>query len=77
MSQPVGPSTPKLGLSIAEFCEAVGISQAYYFELKRGSRAPREMALGTRRIISIDEARRWCAELTATTTKDLRESADA
>jgi hypothetical protein len=56
---------PRLGYSIAEFCTALGISQAHYFEMKRAGEGPREMALGTRRIISIEEAIRWCAERTA------------
>jgi predicted DNA-binding transcriptional regulator AlpA len=56
---------PRLGYSIAEFCAALGISQACYYELKKVGRTPREMELGTRRIISIEEAIRWCAEQTA------------
>jgi hypothetical protein len=61
--QPPSPP-PRLGYSIAEFCTALGISQAYYYELKKAGRGPREMAFGTRRIISVEEAIRWCAEQT-------------
>jgi predicted DNA-binding transcriptional regulator AlpA len=60
---PRGPP-PRLAYSIPEFCAAVGISQAYFFELKRDGKGPKEIALGTRRLISVDEARRWCAERT-------------
>jgi hypothetical protein len=62
-SQPNDP--PRLGYSVAEFCRAVGISISHLYELRTAGRAPRTMAgLGTRQIISIDEARRWCAERT-------------
>jgi predicted DNA-binding transcriptional regulator AlpA len=54
----------KLGLSIKEFCDAVGISVSYFYELKSAGLAPRMMKFGVRWIISVDEARRWCAERT-------------
>jgi hypothetical protein len=58
-------SPPRLGYSVKEFCAAVGISISYYYELKRAGLAPRTMQdLGSRQIISVDEARRWCAERT-------------
>jgi len=62
--QPTGPP-PRLAYSIREFCAATNISAAFYFELKRAGLGPREMALGTRRLISVDEAKRWAAERTA------------
>lgn len=61
--QPTGPP-PKLNYSIPEFCKAAGISLAFFYELKREGRTPREIHLGTRRLISIEEARRWAAEHT-------------
>src|SRR5437588_543309 len=61
--QPTKP--PRLAYSLKEFCQAAGISLAFYYELKNSGQAPREIRLGTRRLISIAEAQRWCAERTA------------
>jgi hypothetical protein len=56
---------PLLGYSIKEFCEAVGISVAFFYELRQAGLAPRCMkGLGTRQIISVEEAQRWCRERT-------------
>jgi predicted DNA-binding transcriptional regulator AlpA len=53
-----------LGYSIQEFCTAVGISLSFFYELKQAGLAPRAMKLGTRRIISVEEAQKWCRERT-------------
>ncbi len=53
-----------LGYSIREFCGAVGISVSYFYELKQAGLAPRTMRLGSRRIISVEEAQKWCRERT-------------
>jgi len=55
---------PLLGYSIQEFCAAVGISLSFFYELKKAGLAPRAMKLGTRRIISVEEAQKWCRERT-------------
>jgi predicted DNA-binding transcriptional regulator AlpA len=55
---------PLLGYSINEFCKAVGISVSYFYELKQANLTPRIMKLGTRRIISVEEAQAWCRERT-------------
>ncbi len=49
----------KLALSIAEFCARHSISVAYFYELRKRGLAPRVMRLGTRRLISVEEAARW------------------
>jgi hypothetical protein len=51
-----------------EFCKAHRISVSYYYELKKLGRAPREMMLGTRRIISAEAAAAWRAENTVEPT---------
>ena len=67
---PTGPSPyqgrapPLLGYSIREFCTAVGISVSYFYELKQAGLAPRTMKLGTRQIVSVEEAQKWCRERT-------------
>jgi hypothetical protein len=59
------PPPVVLGLSIKQFCAAVGISVAYYYELEAAGLAPRVMQFGRRKIISTEEAAIWCRERTA------------
>ena len=61
----------RLGYSIPEFCAAVGISVAFFYELRKVGTAPRTMILGTRQIISVDEAKSWCAERTAASNPEV------
>jgi predicted DNA-binding transcriptional regulator AlpA len=65
---------PLLGYSISEFCAAVGISLSFFYELKQAGLAPRTMNLGTRRIISVEEAHKWCRERTEASAKVVREA---
>ena len=65
---------PLLGYSIQEFCTAVGISLSFFYELKQAGLAPRAMKLGTRRIISAEEAQKWCRERTEASGKVVREA---
>ena len=65
---------PLLGYSIQEFCTAVGISLSFFYELKQAGLAPRAMKLGTRRIISVEEAQKWCRERTEASGKVVREA---
>ena len=48
--------------SIAEFCEAFRLSESMYFKLRTQGLGPREMQVGTRRMISFDAAARWQRE---------------
>jgi hypothetical protein len=45
--------------SIDEFCRDNGISRATYYNLKRVQKAPIEMAVGHRRLISAEAAEAW------------------
>ena len=47
------PSTPRLALSIPEFCEAHGISEGFFYKLKKQGEGPREMKVGARTLISL------------------------
>jgi hypothetical protein len=53
------PPTPRLALSISEFCRAHGISEGFYFKLKKQDQGPREMRVGTRTLISFESAAEW------------------
>jgi predicted DNA-binding transcriptional regulator AlpA len=57
---PRGPPEVEAAMySIAEFCAAHRISRAYYYELLKQNRAPRITRLGTRRLISMEDAAAW------------------
>jgi predicted DNA-binding transcriptional regulator AlpA len=60
------PNPPKLALTIPEFCQAHGISEAFYYELQKRGKGPLTMAVGRRRLISLEDAKRWREECAAT-----------
>ena len=45
--------------TIAEFCRAHRISQSMYFKLRALGFGPREMMVGTRKLISLEAAADW------------------
>jgi hypothetical protein len=45
--------------TIAEFCRAHRISQSMYFKMRNQGLGPREMAVGSRRLISQEAAAEW------------------
>jgi predicted DNA-binding transcriptional regulator AlpA len=51
--------TGKKAFSIDEFCKLHGISRATYYNLKKEGKAPREMAVNARRLISDESAAAW------------------
>ncbi|WP_198164081.1 hypothetical protein [Bradyrhizobium jicamae] len=53
------PPTPRLALSIREFCEAHGISEGFFYKLKKQGEGPREMKVGARTLISFESAAEW------------------
>jgi hypothetical protein len=56
-----GPPVPAAWYSIKDFCAAHRISMAMYFKLKTEKRGPREIAVGTRRYITFEDAAAWRA----------------
>jgi predicted DNA-binding transcriptional regulator AlpA len=60
MDTTINPSvTGKAALSIDEFCSDHGISRATFYNLRKTGRAPLEMKVGARRLISIEAAAAW------------------
>jgi predicted DNA-binding transcriptional regulator AlpA len=53
------PPTPRLALSISEFCEAHGISEGLFYKLKKQGKGPREMKVGARTLITFESAAEW------------------
>ena len=59
------PTELKLALSIPEFAALHNISLAFYYKLQEEGRGPRTMSVGRRRLISLEEAKRWREECVA------------
>jgi predicted DNA-binding transcriptional regulator AlpA len=53
------PSPPRIALSIPEFAVAFGISEDFFYKLKRQGQAPRMMKIGNRTLISMEAAIEW------------------
>ncbi len=45
--------------SVQEFCKTNGISQSFFYKLRKQGKAPRCMIIGRRRIISSEAAQEW------------------
>jgi hypothetical protein len=52
---------PRGAYTISQFCLAHGISEAMFFKLKSQGLGPAEMAVGRRRLISVESASHWRA----------------
>jgi predicted DNA-binding transcriptional regulator AlpA len=65
------PSTPRLALTIPEFCKAHGISEGFFYKLKKQGEGPREMKLGARTLITLESAAEWRRERENATQSDL------
>jgi hypothetical protein len=63
------PPSPARAFTISQFCEAFQISRGMYHKLKKQGLGPREMIIGTRRLITIEAAREWVREREATVAK--------
>ncbi len=46
-------------LDVSSFCEKFGISQSFFYKLKRQGKAPRTLKVGSRRIITAEAADEW------------------
>jgi predicted DNA-binding transcriptional regulator AlpA len=57
--------TGRKAFSIAEFCALHGISRATFYNLKKAGKAPREMEVLGRRLISDEAAAQWRQQMTA------------
>jgi hypothetical protein len=58
-------TTGKKAYSITEFCALHGISRATYYNLKKAGKAPREMEVLGRRLISDEAGAQWRQQMTA------------
>ena len=56
---------PQLAMSVAQFCTAHAISIGMFYKLRRKGRSPREMRIGTRTLITFEDAAVWRAERVA------------
>jgi hypothetical protein len=67
MKTPPIRGPPTAVFSIKSFCAAHGISEGFYFGLRKKGQAPREMRLGARVFITHESAARWRIEREAAT----------
>jgi hypothetical protein len=56
-----GPPVPPAWYTQKEFCQAHRLSEAMFFKLKTEGRGPREIAIGSRRFITFEDAATWRA----------------
>jgi phage terminase small subunit len=61
------PAGPGDAFTVAEFCRRHRISVQFYYQLKKENRAPDEVRLGSRVIITRESAERWRAAREADT----------
>jgi predicted DNA-binding transcriptional regulator AlpA len=64
MSTPINRTdiTGRAAFSISEFCMRNGISYGTFYNLRRRGEGPREMKIGTRRLISVAAEAAWQTE---------------
>src|SRR6476660_5443305 len=62
-------------LSIAGFCRAHGISVSMYFKMRAQGLGPREMIVGTRKLISQEAASEWRAAREAASSAKAKQPA--
>jgi predicted DNA-binding transcriptional regulator AlpA len=55
----------RLGLSPREFAAAAGLSIAMLYKLWRQNKGPPSTRLGTRRVIEVEQGRKWLASRSA------------
>jgi predicted DNA-binding transcriptional regulator AlpA len=55
----------KLAFGIREFCRLHDISPGFFYKLEKQGLAPRTVQLGTRRLITIEDAAKWRSEIAA------------
>jgi hypothetical protein len=62
---PIPP--PSQAYTIKQFCAAFGISEDFFYKLRRQGQGPRLMKVGTRTLISLAAADEWRIEREAAT----------
>ena len=68
-TEPLSPA-PKLALSVAEFCGAIGISLQMFYKLPPEAR-PKVARIGTRVLITMAAANRWLSDREALSSFDV------
>jgi hypothetical protein len=56
-----GPPVPAAWYTLKEFATAHRLSMAMLYKLKKEGRGPREIAVGSRRFVTFEDAARWRA----------------
>jgi hypothetical protein len=53
------PDVPRKASTIEEFCVEHRFSRAFFYKLKKQGKAPRVTTIGSRRIITVEDATAW------------------
>jgi hypothetical protein len=61
-------ATTRKAATIDEFCNDHRISRAFFYKLKKQGRAPRVTAIGSRRVITIEDETEWRRAISAQST---------
>jgi hypothetical protein len=65
------PRSGTLAMSIPQFCDRHGISEAFYFVLRQRGEGPDTMQVGARTLISVESAAQWRVKHTTPTTDEM------
>jgi hypothetical protein len=65
---PPKPRSATLAMSIPQFCDRHGISEAFYHVLRQRGEGPDTMQIGARTLISAEAAAQWRVKHTTPTT---------
>jgi hypothetical protein len=63
------PNTGRKAFTVDEFCTNHSISRAMFYKLAKAGMGPRVMRVGTKQLVSEEEAAAWRAERTAANSK--------
>jgi hypothetical protein len=55
----------RMAYNIGQFCKLHGVSEPFYYKLRKQGLAPQEIRLGRLRLITVEEAARWRPKHTA------------
>lgn len=67
MNKPAAVETR--AFSIAQFCQAYGISRATFYNLKKSGNAPAILNVGRRKLITTSASEAWAVAMTTTSVK--------
>lgn len=68
------PPVETRAFSIAQFCQAYGISRASFYNLKKSGNAPAILNVGRRKLITTSASEAWAVAMTTASSKQVEAS---